>query len=287
MRFPKFFLPIHLKIFDAHFIRFIKDYDNSDEAIRLSLEKYDIKNVGVRFEVLGTRQQSDVERDPNVKFGQIEVLKVFEDRIEINAAYVRLNSFSSGHGFFNSFYHMIKEKWGIRPRMPIAYRDEFIEDPVMAIRLRLLNEHGIFDIPDYIPVIHDLPFEPDDYWKTGKPSGLKIVKMKAQEQEMDEAERERRINAYEEALEEGLPDIEKVLEKFSEKDSKSMRGPNRKTIERAEVFKKIKDNHPEWSQYKVAMEARSELDDQHINADTVRNAYRVMGWEWERADRIR
>ena len=64
------------------------------------------------------------------------------------------------------------------------------------------------------------------------------------------------------------------------------RGPTVRTQARAEVFKKLKDAHPEWSQAKVAMEAERELNED-VTVDTVRNAYRAMGWKWERGDRIR
>lgn len=63
-------------------------------------------------------------------------------------------------------------------------------------------------------------------------------------------------------------------------------GPTVKTQIRAKVFKQLKDEHPEWSQAKVAIEACDKLGE-YVTADTVRNAYRAMGWEWKRADRIR
>jgi hypothetical protein len=63
-------------------------------------------------------------------------------------------------------------------------------------------------------------------------------------------------------------------------------GPTVKTQIRAKVFKQLKDEHPEWSQTKVAIEACDKLGE-YVTADTVRNAYRAMGWEWKRADRIR
>ena len=63
-------------------------------------------------------------------------------------------------------------------------------------------------------------------------------------------------------------------------------GPTLRTQIRGEVFKKLKDQHPEWSQAKVAMEAYEELGEE-VTADTVRNTYRALGWKWERADRIR
>jgi hypothetical protein len=66
------------------------------------------------------------------------------------------------------------------------------------------------------------------------------------------------------------------------------REPTHKTRMRAAVFKELKDKHPEWSYATVAQKAIEQepwLGD--ISGETVRNAYRAMGWEWERADRIR
>jgi hypothetical protein len=65
------------------------------------------------------------------------------------------------------------------------------------------------------------------------------------------------------------------------------RGPTFSTAVRAQVFKKIKDAHPEWGYDTVAMHAAEELHDSRITGATVRNAFRAMGWRWERADRIR
>lgn len=72
----------------------------------------------------------------------------------------------------------------------------------------------------------------------------------------------------------------------SPEDMAMPRGPTVKTQIRGEVFKRLKDEFPEWSQDKVAMEACEELGE-YVTADTVRYVYRVMGWKWERADRIR
>jgi hypothetical protein len=69
-------------------------------------------------------------------------------------------------------------------------------------------------------------------------------------------------------------------------DAGRRRGPTVKTQERAAVFKRLKDEHPAWSQEKVAMEAREELGET-VTGETVRNAYKAMGWVWQRADRIR
>lgn len=67
------------------------------------------------------------------------------------------------------------------------------------------------------------------------------------------------------------------------------RGPTVKTRLRAEVFRDIKDKHRHWGYHAVAdeaMRAHRELGD-GITGETVRNAYKAMGWTWERADRVR
>ena len=62
--------------------------------------------------------------------------------------------------------------------------------------------------------------------------------------------------------------------------------PTEKTRIRATVFKRLKDAHPNWNRERVAMEATKELGE-FVTSETVRNAYRAMGWKWKRADRVR
>lgn len=68
--------------------------------------------------------------------------------------------------------------------------------------------------------------------------------------------------------------------------STTHRGPTEKTRIRATVFRRIKEAHPNWNVERVAMEAAKELGES-VSAETVRNAYRAMGWTWQRADRVR
>jgi len=77
-----------------------------------------------------------------------------------------------------------------------------------------------------------------------------------------------------------------VKPRFSRGAVSYKRGPTERTKIRGEVFRKLKEKHPTWSQNRVAIEASKELDEQ-VTADTVRNTYRQLGWKWERADRIR
>ncbi len=64
------------------------------------------------------------------------------------------------------------------------------------------------------------------------------------------------------------------------------RGPTVRTQIRGQVFKELKDKHPEWTQEKVAMEAQDILHES-VTADTVRNTYRAMGLKWKRGNRVR
>ncbi|MBN2829293.1 MAG: hypothetical protein JXR56_03110 [Candidatus Cloacimonetes bacterium] len=88
-----------------------------------------------------------------------------------------------------------------------------------------------------------------------------------------------------------------VLNKIEQKlpSTKEGRKRNREQsdliIARAEMFKGFKETNPEWTQDKVAMEynnfmaekfAKGEIVmlDKQATGETVRNAYRKMGWNW-------
>lgn len=84
--------------------------------------------------------------------------------------------------------------------------------------------------------------------------------------------------------------IDKRIERFEAAgppDGEGRRAPTLKTRERAELYRRLKDAHPEWSQSKVAIEANREEGTDVHSKSSVQNAYRAMGWEWERADRVR
>jgi hypothetical protein len=57
-------------------------------------------------------------------------------------------------------------------------------------------------------------------------------------------------------------------------------GPTEKTRELAETIRRLKEQHPTWSQARVATELC-------LPVETIRNAYRAMAWTWPRADRVR
>ena len=63
-------------------------------------------------------------------------------------------------------------------------------------------------------------------------------------------------------------------------------GARIQTKEKFIAFKEIKQNHPEYSYEKVALEAEKILKER-ITGDQVQNVYRSMGEKWKRGKRIR
>lgn len=64
-------------------------------------------------------------------------------------------------------------------------------------------------------------------------------------------------------------------------------GPHLKTETYFEVFARIKDEHPNYTQGNVATAAMNELGDDFLSSETVRNVYRKMRMPWKRGTRDR
>ena len=63
-------------------------------------------------------------------------------------------------------------------------------------------------------------------------------------------------------------------------------GPSLLNKQRVALYEQIKQEHPAWTQEKVAQEATDNSVESH-SVDSVRNAYRDVGVKWERGDRPR
>ena len=79
---------------------------------------------------------------------------------------------------------------------------------------------------------------------------------------------------------------EKIQETFRKHADKRKRGPTVDTQALFDVFSRLKIENPNWTQNKVAIEA-SEILNQDVNADKVRNTYRTMGIKWPKGNRTR
>jgi hypothetical protein len=86
--------------------------------------------------------------------------------------------------------------------------------------------------------------------------------------------------------EEEAAEVEEATALAGDSGNRKRQGPTTRTQVRGEVFKRIKDEHPTWSQSRVAQEACKDLGEV-VTDNTVRNTYRLLGWTWERGDRVR
>jgi hypothetical protein len=91
--------------------------------------------------------------------------------------------------------------------------------------------------------------------------------------------------------------VEMIAAEMGQEDlpSRKGRGPTAETRRRAEVFKAIKDAHPNYSWARVAMEANRQAavrvspgqTPPKFQAHHVRYAYEAMGWGWKKSSSIR
>jgi hypothetical protein len=272
MRIPSIYLPIDIELFDDHFKRFFEDFTHiRPDNLKHTLNQIKIGTGRIRYEVEFENLKPSKLPEPKRVICQIEAYVVSNHRIEIRAAALEINKSSWGETFLSAFYNMVYEKWGVRFVIPGL---EELEDlPLIAARAKVDDDYGVREIfRNYPPLITS---DNDDGNAVDKEN---ITPIPIPE------EISRRIDDWYNALEGGLPNIEAINDVPHITDNS--RGPTLKTIERAEIIKKIKDGHPSWSQHRVAMEASNELG-YVINTDTVRNDYEAMGWKWERADRAR
>lgn len=104
------------------------------------------------------------------------------------------------------------------------------------------------------------------------------------------------VNAIEQPDSDGKVD-ESGVESPEEEHSGEVDDPNptKETRRRAFLFKSLKDEHPDWSYTRVALEATRMAkvraapgeQPQEYKWYNVRDAYQRMGWRWERGDKIR
>ncbi|MHB1006181.1 MAG: hypothetical protein ACYC3S_11140 [Chloroflexota bacterium] len=72
-----------------------------------------------------------------------------------------------------------------------------------------------------------------------------------------------------------MPEHERLKERTG-----TEQGPTEKTFELAQAAKRLKDKKPTMSRFTLAVELG-------VTTDSIRYAYKAMGWKWERADRVR
>ena len=271
MLLPQMIIAISIDIFETNIEYFLNEYDLSDYNLNLLFEKIGAGSSGYRYCIYITQEETE-ESNPE-KIGEIDVLKVFEGKVEIKAAVYNLERTKIGIHFFDDFYNMVWNKWH-----PLALQD-FDGFVATTTYVKIGIETGYDGIEG---VLSTIP-APKDSWKVTSESKLPVMKIDIS-QSMNNSEKKEIIQKYKNEVKKGLPDISY---KSTARINKINTGVHEKTIARADRIKKIKDLHPHWSQPQVTREYNKNkyVDDPFISTTDLQNAYKAMGWKWERADR--
>ena len=277
MLLPKLKIPISIELFVTNFEYFINEYAVSCENSNLQFEKCKIGSSGFRYTIY-SKQKDSLKSNP-VKIGEIDVFKIYEEAVGINAAVYNIVNTKEGLKFFDEFYFMVFNNWYIGPSI---YNLNICEDSI-ATDLHIITgvETGYFRLPG---VIAKTPEPKDRYWYQ-RFMNYDSVHSDDFYLSVSNSEREQIIQTYKTEINKGLPEKFEVSTLPTEKLNK---GVHERIIARANRIKKIKDEHPDWSQAKVVIEFNRIKDDvdPFITVYDLRNAYDAMGWKWIRADRI-
>ena len=279
---PSIFLPITLELFDIHFHRFFSDFTKEPDFLKYYLTQKEIGKVGFRYVVELEGQDTTTKTTPKKVINEIEALTIDDKKIEIRSSTLDPlsrsdNEWSWSDAFIDEFYRMINSKWNVWPSFPSVQKIEFPETNVtFAAQVQFDSDFKYRYLPsNYSPII----FSDDD-------EGDNAVGENPAPLLGADAEREKGLSEiYDRLIYQGLPPIETNNEVTPTAQYQKL-GPTLNTLERAKTIKEIKDSHLTWSYGIVAMEATKVLGE-YIDAETVRNAYRAMGWKWERGDRAR
>jgi hypothetical protein len=132
---------------------------------------------------------------------QIEAWEVSDHRIEVRAAALDMltpdNSMGWGEVFLDEFYNMINLKWNVKLILPNVVDTE--DMPMNAVRVQLYHDFGISEITSRRVTTSD-PNKISDGAKDN-PALLPTI---------DDDEIIRRLDSFNDALQQGLPPIEAI-----------------------------------------------------------------------------
>ena len=252
---PSIFLPITLELFDVHFQRFFFDFTKEPDFLKYYLTRIEIGKVGYRYIIELEGQDSSTTPVPKRVINEIDALLIYDNKIEIRSSTLEplsvfYEDWSWADAFIDEFYIMVNSKWNIWPSFP--------------------NVEEIVDIFDKVSNSAQIQFSrdfKDKYLLSSFPpiissdndKGNDAVEKNPAPLPGADAERKKRLSEiYDQLIYQGLPPIEAVDEVTSTAQYQK-RGPTLNTRERAEIIKKIKDSHLNWSYSRVAMEVSKEL----------------------------
>ena len=274
MLLPGLSLPVSIDIFETNFEYFLGEYFRSDYMLNLNYQKKNILYASHRYCIY--YENDDFQENSKICIGEIDVLIVRKDRIEIKAAVYNLRKIFQALMFFDNFYRMIYEKWQINPRSPYRSKGEHFSSRVATSTfIKLGISSGYYRLPGIISVIPNL-----EHLLDGETIQEEIHKDDSFYLEVNDSERNEIIVNYQSEINKGL-----VFHSDEEEVTPRRHDVSDKVWDRAKRCKNIKDKHPDWSQLRVVMEYNAELPErEQIEVYDLQNAYRAVGWAWGRAD---
>lgn len=110
MLLPEVTIPVLIDVFIANFRDFFYDYV-SKKNLDLALVKNDISHSVYRYSIYLERKKSEISQQ--LLIGEIDVIKVHNNRTDIRCAVHQIKDYEGGLRFFDKFYLMIFKKWNI------------------------------------------------------------------------------------------------------------------------------------------------------------------------------
>jgi len=271
MLLPGLLIPISIEVFETNLEYFINEYVNFEYTPNLIYKKSDIVLSGHRY-IIFCEQKKSTSSSP-IKVGEIDVILVHAERVEVKAAVYEIKHPCNGRDFFDKLYYMIYKKWKVSPDR---------NDPSsIATNLSIMIgfKTGYFKLPGILSIMPEKSTE--------------LISRSERERELSkilesylsgsDPKPKYIIQNYQSEINKGLPEIN--TKELSSKLKK--RGVTERIMKRAHRIKEIKDKHPRWSQPIVASEYNEKYGkEDFITTSDLQNAYRAMNWDWLRSDRV-
>jgi len=108
---PKLMIPVAIDIFITNFDYYLDEFLSREDSPKLTFSKNNISYSGCRYSVY--IEEEKPETSQQFLIGEIDVIKVHNNRTDIRAAVYRIQDYKEGLNFFDKFYFMIFAKWEI------------------------------------------------------------------------------------------------------------------------------------------------------------------------------
>lgn len=111
MLLPELTIPALIDLIDTNFVDFFFKYVSNDDSPKLTFKRSNISYNGYRYSIYFDEEKPNTSQQ--FLIGEINVIKVHNNRTDIRAAVYLIQDIKDGLRFFDDFYFMIFTKWEI------------------------------------------------------------------------------------------------------------------------------------------------------------------------------